>query len=131
MARRKHTYPASEKKRATSIKKYIGRGLLLGTVLFLVYVFLFGDYGAYRIWKQKKEIARLQQTIEVLRLRQEELMKQIDLLQSDLEYIEKIAREEYGLVKEGEIIYKLVPSSEGESNSKPEKKDESSDEERS
>ena len=127
MVGEKYTSPVRRKKHATSVKKYIGRGFLLVVFLFLVYVFLFGDYGAYRIWRQKREIAQLEQTIEALRLRQEELQREIYLLQNDSEYIEKIAREEYGLTKEGEIIYKIVPSPEGKSDEEFEGKDESPD----
>ena len=99
-------------------------------VLFLVYIFLFGDYGAYRIWEQKREIEQLEKTIEVLRLKQERLKREIDLLQNDPEYVEKIAREEYGMVRKGEIIYRIVTSPEGEGGEGEKGKDESSNEEK-
>ena len=104
--------------------------MLLGAILFLVYIFLFGDYGAYRIWKQKKEIAQLQQTIEALHLKQHELEEVTERLKNDPEYLEKVAREEYGMIKEGEIIYKIVHSSQEEREMEREEKDESSDEKR-
>jgi cell division protein FtsB len=91
-------------------KKYIGRGLLLGVFAVIVYIFVFGDYGAYRIWKQKKELAQLRQTIQVLRQKQEQLKRDVDLLRNDPESIEKIAREEYGMIREGELLYKIVSS---------------------
>jgi len=123
--------PASTvKKRPVSIKKVIGRGLLLGVVLFVVYIFLFGDYGAYRMWKQKREIAQLQRTIESLRLRREELKREISLLENDPEYTEKLAREEYGMVKRGEILYKIVPAPIEETGKDREGEDEPSHEER-
>ena len=31
------------------------------------------------------------------------------LLENDPEYLEKVAREKMGLVKEGEVVYKLMP----------------------
>jgi len=93
-----------------SKKKMIGRGLLFGAFALIGYIFLFGDYGAYRIWKQKREIGRLEQTIQTLRYKQEKLKREVVLLQTDPEYIEKIAREEYGMIKEGEILYKIVTS---------------------
>jgi cell division protein FtsB len=113
------------------LKKGIGRGLFLGVVLFVVYIFLFGDYGVYRMWKQNKEIAELQRTIEALRLEQEGLKQEIYLLENDPEYIEKIAREKYGMIKEGEIIYKIVRSQKEEPGKDHEAENEPSDEERS
>ena len=103
-------YPYRDQKKAASpVKKYIGRAVLIGGLLVLVYFYLFGDYGVQRIRKQKQEIAELERTVEQLRQQQQELKETIELLKTDPEYIEKIAREEYGLVKQGEIIYKVVP----------------------
>ena len=122
MHRYEHSRFADRKKRTASIKKYVGLVLLAGVVLVLVYVFLFGDYGVYRIWKQRQEIAQLERRIEELRLQKEELDRQIHFLKSDPQYIEKIAREEYGLVKEGEILYKMVPSPDKDERGKTEAK---------
>ncbi|MFQ6092357.1 MAG: septum formation initiator family protein [bacterium] len=130
MSKRDHPDPSRKRESTSSAKKSIGRGLLLGAVLLLVYVFLLGDYGAYRIWKQKREIAQMEQAIEALHLRQQELKEEADLLKNDPEYIEKIAREEYGMIKRGEIIYRMVPSLQGEKWKKGEGKDGSSGEER-
>ena len=101
-----------KKKLIANAKRVVGRGLFLGAVFFVLYIFLFGNYGVYRMWKQKKEIEQLEQTLEALRLRQEQLKLEAHLLENDPEYIEKIAREEYGMMKKGEIIYKIVPTSE-------------------
>ncbi|UCE19525.1 MAG: septum formation initiator family protein [Gemmatimonadota bacterium] len=91
-----------------TVKKVLGRGLVFGAVFIVLYIFLFGNYGIYRMWKQKREIEQLRQTLEALRLRQEQLKLEAYLLENDPEYIEKIAREEYGMMKAGEIIYKIV-----------------------
>lgn len=62
-----------------------------------------------------------------LKLKQEELDKQIekltgqiadireerDLLKNDVEYLEKVIRDELGLVKPGEIVYKFVQDAPG------------------
>lgn len=120
------------KESTLSLKKFIGRGLLLGAFALIVYIFMFGDYGAYRIWKQKREIAQLERTIHSLHLEQEKLKREVKLLQNDPEYIEKIAREEYGMIKEGEILYKIVTSPQRDGSAEEEGSDEpSSNEERS
>ena len=113
---------------SSATKKYIVLFALLGGVSVLVYIFVFGDYGAYRIWKQKNEISRLQDRIDELLIKQEVLQKELELLKTDPEYLEKIAREDYGMVKKGEILYKVVPSSTEEHSQQAVKGDESTDE---
>ena len=45
--------------------------------------------------------------IEELKIKNRELKKEIDLLENDLFMIERLGREELGLAKEGEIVYKI------------------------
>ncbi len=40
------------------------------------------------------------------------------LLEEDPEYFEKVAREKMGLIKEGEVVYKLMPVNAVEQNSR-------------
>lgn len=42
----------------------------------------------------------------------ESLEQEIDRLTNDLDYIEKIAREDYGMIKDGEEVYRVPESSE-------------------
>jgi cell division protein FtsB len=118
------------KKSTRPLKRYIGRGMLLGAFALIVYIFLFGDYGAYRIWKQKREITHLERTIHALYLKQEDLKREVELLQNDLEYIEKIAREDYGMIKEGELLYKIVTAGRGDGSEQEEGSDEPSSKEK-
>lgn len=111
------------------MKKIVGRGLLLGAIFFILYIFLFGNYGIYRMWKQKREIEQLVQTLDALRLRGEQLRLEVHLLENDPEYIEKIAREEYGMIQRGEIIYRIVDTPEDNVEKNQERKNEPSSEE--
>ncbi|WP_242823568.1 FtsB family cell division protein [Thermoclostridium stercorarium] len=52
----------------------------------------------------QNEMKTLQYKIEKEKETQEELLKQQDMIETD-EFIEKIAREKLGMVKEGERIY--------------------------
>ena len=76
------------------------------------YIFVGGDYGLYRMIHQAREKRALQKEIEVIEKQNAHLEAQIALLQTDMEYIEKIAREQYGMVKEGETLYRIVPKPE-------------------
>lgn len=61
---------------------------------------------AFNNYQLKKEISSLQRRLEVLELRGLELEKEIANWQSP-ENVERVAREELGLVKPGEIMYIL------------------------
>ena len=86
-----------------------GRLLLLLGFLFVCYVYLGGDYGLIKIWSQRREIESLKREIERLQAEQLDLKKECLRLQTDSLYIEKKAREELGLVKDGERVYQFVP----------------------
>ena len=57
---------------------------------------------------QKKNLEH-QQQIKLLEKKNRELTFEKKLLESDPVYLEKVAREKMGLVKEGEVIYKISP----------------------
>ena len=59
--------------------------------------------------KQKNLNYRKQ--IEELRLKGVSLKEEKRRLENDPVYLEKVAREKMGLVKEGEVVYKVVPQS--------------------
>ena len=81
--------------------------LFLGIgIAILIYMFVGGDYGIYKIWSQKRRITQLEREIEALKVENAHLEREVSLLERDLSYVEKVARERYGMVKEGEIIYK-------------------------
>ena len=48
-------------------------------------------------------------TIERLKVENEELKEEKRRLEEDPVYLEKVAREKLGIVKEGEVVYKIIP----------------------
>ena len=83
---------------------------LLKIILLLVCVavawLLFSpSTGIYGLLKLRNKAAVLeQQTIELTRAN-EELRKEIDRLKNDPDYLEKIAREKYGMLKKNEQVF--------------------------
>ena len=73
----------------------------------VVFSFIFGDAGIFSYFKMQKAQGQLTHEIEDLRQKNAELKKQIELLRSDPHYIEQIAREQLGLVKDGETVYQF------------------------
>jgi cell division protein FtsB len=57
----------------------------------------------------QREISAAQQEIAGLRTQAQGLFRMIDRLRNDPAYIEKLAREEHGLVREGESVLKFPP----------------------
>ncbi len=81
----------------------IGTILLLGLILWVGYAFGGGFLRNYRL---SQEVKRLTNEIKAVQMRNDSLQAEIvRLCQPD--YIERIAREELGLVKPGETLYIL------------------------
>ncbi|MCU0610471.1 MAG: septum formation initiator family protein [Candidatus Eisenbacteria bacterium] len=74
-----------------------------------MYTFLFGDTGYLRERAMKRELAALDQEIELLRKQGEELRTVAGGLREGGIEIERIGRERLGMVRPGEVSYRLVP----------------------
>ncbi len=89
---------------AGRIKKRIFQGIILAVILAGVY------YPGYRrVQEARMKNCALQQRLESLREDNFLLQKKLEKLEHDMVYIEERAREEMGIVGEGEIIYEFVP----------------------
>ena len=62
--------------------------------------------------KLGKQIVNLENEIKKVRESNKKLAKEITSLKNDPLYIEKLARKELGLIRSGEVIYKLKPDKE-------------------
>lgn len=61
----------------------------------------------YRDLKIKQE--QIESEIKVLEDKLKSVREERDLLKNDVQYLEKVIRDELGLVKPGEVVYKFVP----------------------
>lgn len=82
--------------------------LILGAVILLI-IFFFGDHGLYQLYRLRQEKAEIQDAIAELRSEKNELEKEKLRLETDYEYIEKLARERYRMAKPGEKVFKVIP----------------------
>lgn len=86
-------------------KKSFLISILIG---FLVLWFGFLDnYSILTRYQLNSEKATLENRIEQLKEETMELEARIEALQTDSSYLERIAREEYGMRKPGEVIYQI------------------------
>ncbi len=78
--------------------------LLVFGVLTLLISFV-GEYGILSSYRLENQETELQQELQTLYFREQELIREVEALKTNPEYIESIARRELGLVRRGEIIY--------------------------
>jgi cell division protein FtsB len=100
------TRPARQPRRApVSIGKRLLLTVSLCAILALVARSILGDRGLFEVWRKKSTYQQL--SAEVLALRQENasLHEQIRALRQDPLAIERIAREDLGYARPGEITF--------------------------
>ena len=73
------------------------------------YFFLSGDEGLPHLWKRREKLEELQTRMKRLEAENDSLRRVLWRLENDLDYVEKVAREEYGMSKKGERVYRLPP----------------------
>jgi len=89
-------------------RKMVRAVLILGSIILLI-IFFFGDHGIYQLYRLRKEKTEIQKMIADFREKQRELKTEKNRLETDYEYIEKLARERYRMAKKGEKVYKVIP----------------------
>jgi len=78
--------------------------------IFFITVLILNDSGLITYFKLKKEHNRLVEELQSLSLQQEALITEINKLQTDSIYIEKIAREKFMMVRPGEKVFRVRES---------------------
>ena len=91
------------------LKKKKRRKLIIWTIIGgALLTLITGNYGAYQIMKINRQKAELISEIEGLNKEQERLTKDRERSKTDLAFIEKIAREKYSMIREGERVYQMI-----------------------
>ena len=109
MNRRRTTKKTRNKRFLADTQRKFFRGIILFGVSFLLIVFLFGDHGLYQLYKIKSQRKVIQKRIEELKTEIVLLGNEKKRLQTDLNYIERLAREKYRMAKAGEKVFKVIP----------------------
>ena len=90
------------------VKAFLALALL--AIGLLGYIFMAGEHGCLRLRHLAHQVSRIKSEIEGLKLANEALDQEIESLKTDPLYIERIAREELGMIRPGEMVYEVVPS---------------------
>jgi cell division protein FtsB len=107
--RKRRTLNKSRRKQfiAEAQRKFF-RAIILFGVSFLVIIFLFGDHGIYQLYKIKTQRKATQKRIEELKTELALLENEKNRLETDLDYLERLAREKYRMAKTGEKVFKVI-----------------------
>ena len=77
---------------------------------FLLWAFVGGSDGFYAQWRMSRRIDDLRRSNNRLELTNELMRLQIQRLTDDMDYIERIARERYGMARPDERVYRVLPT---------------------
>ena len=89
--------------------KYFALFVLI--LIMLIYMTVFGSKGLLHKVELEREKQALEEQLKTETNRTKQLQREIDDLNNSDDKIEKVAREKYGLTKEGEKIYKVTVDS--------------------
>ena len=83
--------------------------VIAGILLIAGYVAAFGgEYSVMDLRKGRTELVRMQNELDSLKLERVRLAARIDSLKSDTFVLERLAREEFGMIREGDLLYRFV-----------------------
>jgi cell division protein FtsB len=91
----------------------VWRVLGIGAACAAVYTLAFGESGWFSLSHQEAEVESLEEQIESLQQAQGEIRMQLENLEEPAGFeLERVARDEYGLVREGEKVLHVVEATE-------------------
>jgi cell division protein FtsB len=96
----------------------IGRYLLL-IILFVGFFIVFGNRGLLDNQRLKEKLSELKAENSRFEAANTSLKREVVLLREDLRYIEVVARNELGMVKKGDLLYRIMESPKKEEASPP------------
>ena len=85
------------------------RNMIFPIIMVLGAIMLFfNDMGIVKWYQLKQERLHIQTEIDRLILEEKDLTAELDRLENDDEYIKKIARERFHMVKPGEKVFRVI-----------------------
>jgi cell division protein FtsB len=97
----------SVEEKLRSLMRQYGRGLLGLLVLVMIVHDVFGTHGFLAMRRTQSEIKKVKANLDQLNKENEALEQEVRDLKSDPRLIEKIARDDLGLARPGEIIIRI------------------------
>ncbi len=79
---------------------------LLGLAVY--YAVFGGEYSLFQLSKARRDIESKTQELALMRQEIDSLRAWADSLQNDSATLERLARERYGMIREGEVLYRIA-----------------------
>jgi cell division protein FtsB len=94
------------------------KGLIMPALLIVAayYAMFGGEYSLFELRSARAAVTAEQVSLGQLEARIDSLSAYADSVRTDPGTLERIAREDYGMIREGETLYKFVPE-EGDADS--------------
>lgn len=95
------------RKKASPYRRYLIRLAVLLLVAFVSYSFLGGEYGFLNLMRMERQRSLLEEEKRQLTAEIVNLEQKLERLQTDTLYIQRLARENYGLARDDEVIIRI------------------------
>ena len=82
---------------------------IAGAVVLVLVAVLAGEYSTVDWLKVRSQLAQERDSVESLRAQVDSLARVARALENDPAAQERAAREQFGLIRNGEILYRIVP----------------------
>ncbi|MCK9557874.1 MAG: septum formation initiator family protein [Candidatus Cloacimonetes bacterium] len=86
----------------------------IAIVLLILWILVLGRNSFWNTYQLKRQVEGLEKEAEFLKAVNDSLARENMRLKTDPEAAEKAAREQFGLTKPGEKVFRFVPSKENE-----------------
>jgi len=113
---KKKAEQVSAEEKIWSLMRHHGRALLGLLVLVMVVHDVFGTHGFLAMRRTQNEIRKVEADLDALSKENAALAQEVKDLNSDPRLIEKIARDDLGLARPGEIIIRIPQGQQTEQN---------------
>ncbi|MDD4686917.1 MAG: septum formation initiator family protein [Candidatus Cloacimonetes bacterium] len=100
------------KKKAGDLPKLFSYAFTLAIVLLLLWIGILGRNSFWNTYQLRRKVESLESEAEHLKAVNDSLATENARLKTDPEAAEKAAREQYGLTKPGEKVFRFVPAKE-------------------
>jgi cell division protein FtsB len=84
--------------------------IILGVIFALYFAFQGGEYGTLDLRQLRKSVAEESTTVAGLHRVVDSLERLATAIEKDPKMQERVARERFGMLRPGELLYRLVPT---------------------
>ena len=97
--------------REATVTVFLRRLILPALIGLSVYFALFGgEYSVFEVRGVRVENLELEQRLTEAERANDSLRTWVEALETDSATIERVAREQYGMIRGGEVLYRIAPS---------------------